>query len=86
MALEICTQTFDMAGEIKLHAHLVLEFDGKKYIRNPMTMRLAGALPAHPRQADTGTSRHSRSKAPMHYYLQCGKKGLRVLHHEPTSL
>ena len=40
-----------------------------------MSMRLAGALPAHARQGETGTSRHSRSKAPMHYYLQCGKKG-----------
>ena len=57
MALEICTQTFDMAGEIKLHAHLVLEFDGKKYIRNPMSMRLAGALPAHAREGEAGSSR-----------------------------
>ena len=74
LAMELCTQTYDTTRDIKLHAHLVAELADKKCIRNPMSMRLAGALPANTTASDTGAPSHARNRAPTDYYLQCGKK------------
>jgi hypothetical protein len=77
LALEICPMTLEKDGLLRLHVHLVLDWDGsKKSMYEMKSLTLLGLEPASVEGTTRGEETRRRpSAAPMHSYLQLDKPG-----------
>ena len=75
-SLEVCPKRFMEDSALRVHAHVVLEFQNK-HTWNVSPYKMDGIMPAHtvvPEQAHNKSA--AKASAPMHYYLQMPKVGL----------
>ena len=77
LALDICPMTLEKDGLLRLHVHLVLDWDGsKKSMYEMKSLTLLGLEPASVEGTTRGEeTRRRQSAAPMHYYMQMDKPG-----------
>jgi hypothetical protein len=77
LALEICPMTLEKDGLLRLHVHLVLDWDGsKKSMYEMKSLTLLGLEPASVEGTTPGEeTKRRQSAAPMHSYLQMDKPG-----------
>ena len=77
LAIEICPMTLEKDGLLRPHAHLVLDWDGrKKSMYEVKSLMVLGLEPASVEgAAPQEETKRRQSAAPMHYYLQMDKPG-----------
>jgi hypothetical protein len=77
LALEICPKTLSDKRLLRLHVHLVVDWDGfRKSMYDINSLCLLGKPPAQTQGTAPQEERsRNNSSAPMHYYLQMAKPG-----------
>ena len=76
---EICPDTLEQTGMLRLHHHVVFDWGTKNkwHCRNASAaLTFNDVAPGHLRKGDEGQGHRRQTSDPMHYYLQFPKYGL----------
>ena len=75
-ALELCTESYQSRGEIRLHLHIAWKWTERQHIRTPATFKIDDVVPVHVKQPPRDCiGPRAKNVNPMFYYLEMPKIG-----------